>query len=175
MRNTKQGSSGNLVWTSISDGVIRRKDRSQRGLPGHYRGRHMPVSAKLAEKVGIAISRAERAYLVAESKPNVGLPLHRLSSTCFDCPRSIQTQFSGARGRSRRRLFSRRKRENAVRRGRPFPGETSPRWRAEHSCKYCTQVAATFRWGDRPGGTRSCPAAISRPIRDISERPNDVR
>ena len=87
MRNTKQGSSGNLVWTSISDGVIRRKDRSQRGLPGHYRGRHMPVSAKLAEKVGIAISRAERAYLVAESKPNVGLPLHRLSSTCFDCPR----------------------------------------------------------------------------------------
>jgi hypothetical protein len=56
MRNTKQGSSGNLVWTSISDGVIRRKDRSQRRLPGHYRGHHMPVSAKLAEKVGIAIS-----------------------------------------------------------------------------------------------------------------------
>jgi hypothetical protein len=34
----------------------------------------MPVSAKLAEKVGIAISRAERAYLVAESKPNVDPP-----------------------------------------------------------------------------------------------------
>jgi hypothetical protein len=29
MRNTKQGSSGNLVWTSISDGVIRRLDRFQ--------------------------------------------------------------------------------------------------------------------------------------------------
>jgi type I restriction enzyme, R subunit len=25
--NTKQGSNGNLVWTSISDGVIRRTDR----------------------------------------------------------------------------------------------------------------------------------------------------
>jgi hypothetical protein len=29
MRNTKQGSSGNLVWTSISDGVIRRLERFQ--------------------------------------------------------------------------------------------------------------------------------------------------
>ena len=26
------------------------------GLPGHYRGRHILVSAKLAEKVGVAIS-----------------------------------------------------------------------------------------------------------------------
>jgi hypothetical protein len=38
-----------------------------------------------------------------------------------------------------------------------------------------TQVAATFRWGDRPGGTRSWPAAISSPICDISERSNDAR
>jgi hypothetical protein len=32
MRNTKQGSSGNLVWTSISDGFIRRLDRFQCGV-----------------------------------------------------------------------------------------------------------------------------------------------
>ena len=35
---------------------VRRMDWFQRGVPGHYRGRHILVSAKLAEKVGVAIS-----------------------------------------------------------------------------------------------------------------------
>jgi hypothetical protein len=35
---------------------IRWMDRFQRGVPGHYRGRRILVSTKLAEKVGVAIS-----------------------------------------------------------------------------------------------------------------------
>ena len=34
---------------------IRRMGWLQRGVPGHYRGRQLLVSAKLAEKVGVAI------------------------------------------------------------------------------------------------------------------------
>jgi hypothetical protein len=80
MRNTKQGSSGNLVWTSISDGVIRQMDRFQPGVPEQYRVPHIPVLAKLVEMRAISMRPAGAPR--AKTKPDVrcspAVPLHVL-------------------------------------------------------------------------------------------------
>jgi hypothetical protein len=112
MRNTKQGSSGNLVWTSISDGVIRQMDRFQSGVPEQYREPHMPVLAKLVEMRAISMRPAAGAPR-AETKPNVrcpsAVPLHLLSLS----PNRPAT--SSATGRDTRSRFDFRVRaRNAV-------------------------------------------------------------